>query len=91
MRSCEIASKGLACQRAGDMLITRSVAERRWTMQGQDLNELIRIASKIEMLPGDQELQRRSFAYGNTKVENSDMTHEAIDKAAGIIAAEDSL
>lgn len=72
------------------MLLTCSAIEGRRIMQCQDLNELIRIASKIEMLPGDQELQRRSFAYGNTKVENRDMTHEAIDKAAGIIAAEDS-
>ena len=73
----------------GDMLITYSAAEGRCIMHRQDLDKLIRIASKIEILPSDQELQRRSFAYGNTKVENRDMTHEAIDRAAAIIAAED--
>jgi hypothetical protein len=37
----------------------------------------------------EQEQQRRSFAYGNTKIENRDITQEAIERAATILAEED--
>jgi hypothetical protein len=51
-------------------------------MHQDKLGKLLKLAQKIEMTPSEREKQRRSFAYGNTKVENSDMTTAAIDLAA---------
>ncbi len=44
----------------------------------QDLNELIERARKIEMSPAQLEEQRRSFAYGNTHIENERITREMV-------------
>ncbi len=44
----------------------------------QDLNELIERARKIEMSPAQLGEQRRSFAYGNTHIENERITREMI-------------
>lgn len=46
------------------------------------LDELIALARKIEMTPEQAEEQRRSFAYGNCKIENDRITREMIDRAA---------
>lgn len=59
-------------------------------MSNDNLSQLLEIAKKIEMTSQEQEQQRRSFAYGNTKIENQDITEEAIEKAASVIAADDS-
>lgn len=48
----------------------------------KDLAHLIERANKIQMSPSDQEAQRRSFAYGNSKIENNSVTREMIDAAA---------
>jgi hypothetical protein len=46
------------------------------------LSVLIEMAKAIRMTPGDQEEQRRSFAFGNTKIENDLITSEMVDQAA---------
>jgi hypothetical protein len=43
---------------------------------------LIDKARSVRMSPADEEEQRRSFAYGNTKIENDLITREMIDEAA---------
>jgi hypothetical protein len=43
---------------------------------------LIQKARAVTMSPEEQEDQRRSFAYGNTKIENDLITREMVDKAA---------
>ena len=54
-----------------------------------------RTAEKVEVLghglaprgtPAQQEEQRRSFAYGNTKIENDLITRQMIDEAAERLA-----
>jgi hypothetical protein len=48
-----------------------------------DLKELIERARQIEMTPDQLGEQRRSFAYGNTHIENDRITREmvaALDK-----------
>ena len=50
------------------------------------LEELIEAARKITMTPEQAEEQRRSFAYGNTHLENPLITREMIDEAADRIA-----
>jgi hypothetical protein len=43
---------------------------------------LIDKARSVRMSPADEEEQRRSFAYGNTKIENDLITREMVDEAA---------
>ena len=44
------------------------------------LQKLIDAARNREVSPEEREQQRRSFAYGNTKIENSLITREMIDE-----------
>jgi hypothetical protein len=46
------------------------------------LAALIERAKSVKMTPDQQEAQRRSFAYGNTKIENDLITREMIDEIA---------
>jgi Fic family protein len=48
----------------------------------RDLQELIDKARNIKMSVGEEELQRRSFAYGSAKIENNDITRDIIEQAA---------
>ncbi|HEX5453130.1 MAG TPA: hypothetical protein VFX06_05000 [Stellaceae bacterium] len=43
---------------------------------------LIERARSVRMSPRQSEEQRRSFAYGNTKIENERITREMIDERA---------
>jgi hypothetical protein len=47
-----------------------------------ELHELIEMARKVEMTDDDREEQRISFAYGNTRFENDDITWDTVRKAA---------
>jgi hypothetical protein len=46
------------------------------------LQQLLEEAKKIVQTPQEKEEQRRSFAYGNTKIENPRITREMIDREA---------
>lgn len=46
------------------------------------LQELLDEARKNAPTSQDKEEQRRSFAYGNTKIENSRITRETVDQEA---------
>ena len=46
------------------------------------LNELLNKAKSVELSPEQKEEQRRSFAYGNTNIENSRITRETVDQEA---------
>lgn len=46
------------------------------------LSQLIEKARAVTMSAQDREEQRRSFAYGNTKIENDLITREMVDEAA---------
>ena len=48
----------------------------------RNLQELIEKSRAIKMSESEQEEQRRSFAYGSAKIENSDITRGLIDEAA---------
>jgi len=47
-----------------------------------ELQELLDAAKKVAMSPEQKEEQRRSFAYGNTKIENPRITRETVDEEA---------
>lgn len=44
----------------------------------KDLQELVDLTRKIEMTPDQLREQRRSFAYGNTHIENDRITREMV-------------
>ena len=52
----------------------------------QSLMELIEKAKAVTMTTADRERQRRSFAYGNSKIENDRITRRSIDEAAKELA-----
>lgn len=52
----------------------------------KDLEKLIRATKSVDFTAEDKEQQRRSFAYGNTKIENSRITRELIDEEAESLA-----
>lgn len=46
------------------------------------LKDLFEKAKSVKVSPEDKEEQRRSFAYGNTNIENPRITRETIDQEA---------
>jgi hypothetical protein len=46
------------------------------------LDELLEETKKLIPTAEEREEQRRSFAYGNTKIENAHITRETVDKEA---------
>jgi len=58
-------------------------------MRDDKLAELLELAKSVEMTEQEQEAQRRSFAYGNTRIENRDMTREDIENAVSVVAADE--
>ncbi|TDH39253.1 hypothetical protein E2A64_09370 [Pseudohoeflea suaedae] len=52
----------------------------------ESLKSLLEAASKVPQSKQDLEVQRRSFAYGNTHFENSRITREMVDRIADEMA-----
>lgn len=48
----------------------------------EPLKNLIEAARKVPRSKAEMEIQRRSFAYGNTHFENSRITREMVDRIA---------
>ncbi|HEY6443392.1 MAG TPA: hypothetical protein VIY66_08645 [Candidatus Acidoferrales bacterium] len=48
----------------------------------KELQELLEAAKKVHLSPDQKEEQRRSFAFGNTNIENPRITRETVDKEA---------
>ncbi len=55
---------------------------QRGTPVSEELDGLIEMARTIRMTPEQAERQRRSFAYGNVKIENDSIPWEMIHRAA---------
>ena len=49
------------------------------------LEKLIEVARHREFAAEEREAQRRSFAYGNTNIENPRITRETIDEQAELL------
>lgn len=54
-----------------------------------NLESLIAAARRSTMTVQEKEAQRRSFAYGNTNIENDDITRAVVDQAARTLESED--
>lgn len=52
-----------------------------------DLDRLLELARHRPVSSAERETQRRSFAFGNTNIENSRITRATIDAAAEKLAA----
>ena len=48
----------------------------------EELQELIAAAKNVKISDNDREQQRRSFAYGNTAIENPRITRQTVDREA---------
>ncbi|MFE0752817.1 hypothetical protein ACFW16_02600 [Inquilinus sp. NPDC058860] len=55
----------------------------------EKLAALLERAKSVTMSGAQKEQQRRSFAYGNTKIENSRITREMIDQQAEALKRQD--
>jgi hypothetical protein len=53
------------------------------------LDELLEETRKLIPSDEEKEEQRRSFAYGNTKIENTRITRETVDKEAEKLTTSD--
>ena len=53
------------------------------------LKKLLEAAKTANPTPEQREQQRRSFAYGNTNIENDHVTREVIDEEARALAKSD--
>ena len=51
-----------------------------------ELQQLIARSRGVKMTSDEAEKQRRSFAYGNSKIENARISRKSIDKAAKTLA-----
>jgi hypothetical protein len=58
-------------------------------MSEDELNELFDAARLARPTPEQREVQRRSFVYGNTRLENELITREMVDRAAESLLKED--
>jgi hypothetical protein len=67
-------------------LVVRS--KSRMNIMSDNLQQLIDAARRRPFSEDEREAQRRSFAYGNTKIENDLITREMIDEADERIKAE---
>ena len=47
-----------------------------------ELEKLLDKARRVQMTPEQAEEQRRSFAYGNTNIENPRITRKMVDEEA---------
>lgn len=52
------------------------------SLSKKDLLDLLERSKDISMTPAELEAQRRSFAYGNTNIENERVTRRMIDEQA---------
>ncbi len=52
------------------------------------LQKLIDAARQLRITPEDHQAQRRSFAYGNTKIENDRITREMVAEQDELLKAE---
>jgi hypothetical protein len=54
----------------------------------RELKVLLEAAKRVRMSEAEQEEQRRSFAYGNAKIENDLITRETIARQAEALKSE---
>jgi hypothetical protein len=59
-------------------------------MSENEIEILVERVRRVRMTDVEAEQQRRSFAYGNANIENTDVTRELIDSVAEELSKEDA-
>jgi hypothetical protein len=62
-----------------------NVNEEGSTVMTDALQQLIEAARHLPFREDEREAQRRSFAYGNTHIENERITREMVDEQAEVL------
>jgi hypothetical protein len=60
----------------------KEVKRKKPVVANTDLAKILEANLTREMTPAQKETQRRSFVYGNTKIDNDAVTRDTVDKAA---------
>lgn len=47
-----------------------------------NISRLVEMAKRVQMTSEQKNEQRKSFVYGNTKIENSSVTREMVERIA---------
>ena len=58
------------------------ICEGENTIMSEETLKLLEAASRYQYSAAEKEEHRRSFAFGNTKIENARITRELIDREA---------
>jgi hypothetical protein len=61
------------------------VEKIRGRVMSDELRILIEKARRVPVSDEQREAQRRSFAFGNTSIENADITREMVDRQANAL------
>jgi hypothetical protein len=82
-----LAQRALLCRASLSTLTDAQRGGYVRAMADSELQQLIERARSVTMTPAQKEEQRRSFAFGNTKIENERITRQIIDDAAEALKA----
>jgi hypothetical protein len=63
------------------LILTKDIF-REGSVTATELQQLLDAAKNLEITPEQKEEQRRSFAFGNTNIENPRVTRETVDEEA---------
>jgi hypothetical protein len=81
-----------ALNEATSSALSQTVMIKFWFMDKSNmtdhLQELLEAARKAPFTDEEREAQRRSFAYGNAKIENDRITREMVDELDELAKAE---
>jgi hypothetical protein len=69
-------------------LLLRRIVLREGCMTKPEFQELLDAAKNRELSSYEKEEQRRSFAYGNTNIENPRITRETVNQEAEALKEE---
>lgn len=61
--------------------------DRKGKVMTNYLQQLVEAARRVSFPSEEREAQRRSFAYGNTHIENDRITREMVDEQAEALKA----
>jgi hypothetical protein len=82
IKSIEFVNKLVEKEGAGKTKPCAKVLTLLEVTMSHELTDLLTAAKKAELTSEEKEAQRRSFAYGNTKIENDRITRELVDQEA---------
>lgn len=71
-----------SCGKPRTLRMLQELSEWQGVRMTKELVELLEAAKRIAVTPEQKEEQRRSFAFGNTNIENPRVTRDTVDREA---------